>query len=106
MADNFDITPGTGRTIGTDLVGGVDYQRVKVVWGPDGTVNDADVASGKSLPVQLRTSGGVEILVAHDAAYAVAPIKVGHKATTSLAGLTLVSNADVTDGFAGVDGVP
>ncbi len=62
MPDNLDITPGTGRTIGTDLVGGVDYQRVKVVWGPDGTVNDADVATGKPMPVQLRSSTGTDLI--------------------------------------------
>src|SRR5678809_549228 len=34
--------------------------RAKVVWGPDNTVNDADVASGKPLPVQLRGSDGTD----------------------------------------------
>lgn len=52
MADNIDVTPGTGKTIGADEVASVLYQRVKVVWGPDGTVNDVDTASGKRLPVQ------------------------------------------------------
>jgi hypothetical protein len=42
---------------------------------------------------------------AHDLADADKPIKGGFKATTSLAGLTLVSNADVTDAFSGIDGV-
>lgn len=43
--------------------------------------------------------------VAHDGADSGNPHKIGAKATTSLAGLTLVSNADRTDLFAGVDGV-
>jgi len=43
--------------------------------------------------------------VAHDGADSGNPVKVGLKATTSLAGLTLVANADRTDVFAGVDGV-
>lgn len=58
MADNKGVTPGTGATFATDEIGGVDYPRVKTTWGPDGTANDADVASGKPLPVQLRNSAG------------------------------------------------
>jgi hypothetical protein len=42
---------------------------------------------------------------AHDAADAGRPLKVGAKATTSLAGLTLVADADRTNLFSGVDGV-
>lgn len=58
MSDTIAITAGSGTTINTDDIGGVHTQRVKVTWGPDGTVNDADVASGKMLPVQLRVSDG------------------------------------------------
>ncbi len=36
MADNVAVTPGTGATIATDDVGGVQYQRVKVDGGGDG----------------------------------------------------------------------
>jgi hypothetical protein len=61
MADDVTITPGSGATIAADDVGGVKYQRVKVVWGPDGTANDTDVASGKPLPVQLRTAAGAAV---------------------------------------------
>lgn len=43
--------------------------------------------------------------VAHDSVDSGNPIKNGFKATTSLSGLTLVSSADRTDGFSGVDGV-
>lgn len=61
MADNIDITAGSGKTIATDEVGGFHHQRVKVTWGPDGTGNDADTASGKPLPIQIRTSSGTEV---------------------------------------------
>lgn len=44
-------------------------------------------------------------LVAHDAVDAGSPLKVGAKAETSLAGVTLVADADRTDLYAGVDGV-
>lgn len=60
MADGVAITAGAGTNIATDDVGGFHHQRVKVVWGPDGTINDADVASGKPIPVQLRGSDGTD----------------------------------------------
>lgn len=44
--------------------------------------------------------------VAHDSADSGNPVKIGYKATSSLAGLTLVANADRTNAFAGLDGVP
>ncbi len=52
MTDNVNITPGVGTSVATDDIGGVQYQRVKVVWGADGTANDTDIASSKGLPVQ------------------------------------------------------
>ena len=51
------------------------------------------------------SSGSTSGDVAHDAADSGNPLKVGHKATTSLSALTLVADADRTNGFAGVDGV-
>src|SRR4051812_46208755 len=49
MADNVAITPGAGTSIATDDIGGVQYQRVKVTFGADGTASD--VSSGSPLPV-------------------------------------------------------
>lgn len=60
MVDNVAITAGTGTIIAADDVGGILHQRTKTGWGPDGTFNDADVASGKPLPVQLRGSDGTD----------------------------------------------
>lgn len=61
MSDNVSITAGSGTVIATDDVGGgVQVQRVKTAWGPDGTANDVDSASGKPLPVQLRGSDGTD----------------------------------------------
>jgi hypothetical protein len=60
MADNASATAGDGSVIvGTDKIGGVDYQRIKANWGPDGTINDTDVASGMSFPVQVRSATGL-----------------------------------------------
>lgn len=58
MADNVAVTPGTGATFATDDIGGIQYPRVKATWGPDGTANDTDVASGKPMPIQIRHSDG------------------------------------------------
>ncbi len=59
MADNVTVTPGSGATVAADVVGGVLFQRVKATWGPDGTANDTDVATGKSLPIQVRSATGL-----------------------------------------------
>jgi hypothetical protein len=63
MVDNVAVTAGTGTSVATDDIGGVHYQRVKVTWGPDGTANDADVATGKPMPIQLRSSTGTAVTV-------------------------------------------
>jgi hypothetical protein len=59
MVDNVVANAGSGgATFASDDIASVHYPRVKVTWGPDGTANDADVASGKALPVQIRTPLG------------------------------------------------
>lgn len=51
MADNVAITAGSGTTIAADDIGsGVLAQRIKPVWGADGTGTDSQVA--QPLPVQ------------------------------------------------------
>jgi hypothetical protein len=59
LVDNVAITAGSGTAIAADDIGSVFYQRVKVNWGPDGTANEADTATGKPLPVQLRSATGL-----------------------------------------------
>lgn len=51
MTDNVSITAGSGTTIATDDVGGVQYQRVKMTWGVDGTATD--VSATDPVPVSL-----------------------------------------------------
>lgn len=70
MADNIDVTPGTGKTVATDDVGGVQYQRVKINYGADGAATEVDVASGKQLPVALYDQSGNLLAIAEDAAVA------------------------------------
>jgi hypothetical protein len=62
MVDNVVITSGSGTSIAADDIGSVFYQRVKNTWGPDGTANDVDVATGKPMPIQLRSPLGVDLL--------------------------------------------
>jgi len=51
VADNVAITAGSGTTIATDDIGsGVQVQRVKPVWGADGTGTDTQVS--QPLPTQ------------------------------------------------------
>lgn len=51
MADNTVLPVGSGGdTIATDDIGGVKFQRVKLIHGADG-VNAGDVASGNPLPI-------------------------------------------------------
>ena len=50
MSDNVGYTPGSGEIIATDDIGGVQYQRVKPVWGVDGVAND--VNANTPLPIQ------------------------------------------------------
>jgi hypothetical protein len=49
MADNVGYTPGSGATIAADEIGGVLYQRVKLIHGADGIAHET--ANGNPLPV-------------------------------------------------------
>lgn len=60
MADDIVLNVGVGgATVGADLIGGVDYQRIKLIHGADG-VNAGDVSTANPLPVAQYpvTSGG------------------------------------------------
>lgn len=53
MADNVTLnTMSGGDVVGADDIGGVKFQRVKIIEGADGT-NDGDISSANGLPVQL-----------------------------------------------------
>lgn len=60
MADNVVANPGAGgSTFATDNIGGVNYPRSKMVWGPDGTATDVDTGAS-ALPI---ADGGNSITV-------------------------------------------
>jgi hypothetical protein len=46
MADNIDITEGSGKIVATDDVGGVQYQRIKLDLGTDGAAAPALAGAG------------------------------------------------------------
>ncbi len=52
MADNIQITQGSGTTWGTDEIGGTHYQRTKLIHGADG-VNDGDVSNSNPFPAKI-----------------------------------------------------
>lgn len=57
MADNTTLNPGTGGDVyGSDDIGGVKYQRVKLITGADG-VNDGDTSKTNPLPIINNGSG-------------------------------------------------
>jgi len=61
MSDNVGYTPGSGEIIATDDIAGVQYQRVKQVWGTDGVAQD--VNNTTPLPV----TGAKELMEAIEA---------------------------------------
>lgn len=60
MADNFQVTEGSGLTIATDDVGSVHYQKVKVQRGTDGKAA-SDVKYAK---IDCSSSGANSIVAA------------------------------------------
>ena len=54
MADDVNVTPGVGATLGADEISSVKYPRIKLIHGADG-VNAGDVSTANGLPVQLQS---------------------------------------------------
>ena len=57
MADNIDVSPGSGRAIRTDLIAGVDWVCDKIAWGADGTATLVAAAVGSGLPIEGIAGG-------------------------------------------------
>lgn len=62
MADNVQITEGSGPDIATDDVGGRHYQIIKVAHGVDGVANDATETT--PLPVHDHDAEGILLRMA------------------------------------------
>jgi hypothetical protein len=101
MADNTTLNAATvagGDTYASDDIGGVKFQRVKLVHGIDGT-NDGDVASGNGLPVQVVSgmtpgTGATDLGKAEDEAHTSGDVGV----------MTLAVRNDSLAALAGTDG--
>jgi hypothetical protein len=65
MADNVAITAGAGTNIASDDIGGVQYQRVKVTWGSDGTADDASASAPLPVTAPAATRETHSIAIAH-----------------------------------------
>jgi hypothetical protein len=105
MADNFEVTEGSGTTFASEDVAGVHYQKLKLI---DGTGSSTTaIAAGEGAGAggvrvawanDQASPVGVASLVAHDAVDSGNPIKLGAKAIT--AAPTPVAADDRTDLFA------
>jgi hypothetical protein len=69
IADNVSITAGAGTSVASDDIGGVQYQRVKITHGPDGTADDASAAAPLPVtaPAATRTSHSIAVALQTDA---------------------------------------
>lgn len=63
MADNVDITPGSGKTVRTDEVGGVQIQVMKIALGADGSedllLDSGQQTMANSLPIVIASDQGI-----------------------------------------------
>lgn len=102
MADNIAITAGSGTTIATDEISGVQYQRVKIALGADGTAVDAVAGAGAVGTGVIRTTlASDDPLVArmtgaaHDAAISGSPHRIAGRAVST--NYTAVATGDTAD---------
>jgi hypothetical protein len=98
MADNVGYTPGSGEVIATDDIGGVQFQRVKPVWGIDGVAQD--VNDNTPLPV----TGAQELMEAIEAmriAIQALTRTIGLAQVNPLTGRMLVDGSGVTSPVSG-----
>lgn len=98
MADNVGYTPGTGEIIATDDIGGVQFQRVKQVWGADGIANDVNATT--PLPVQV-IGELIEAVEAMRMAIVSLQKTIGMAQVNPLTGRMLVDGSGVTQPVSG-----
>ena len=98
MADNVGYTPGSGEVIATDDIGGVQYQRVKAVWGTDGVANDINATT--PLPIQ-GVGELIEAIEAMRMAIVSLQRTIGLAQVNPLTGSMFVDNSRVTQPISG-----
>jgi hypothetical protein len=82
MADNMDVTPGTGKTVAADEIAGVLFQRIKIVVGADG-INGGDVSSSNRLPVDTGLTPQTDALTDTQLRATPVPVSVSGGATSA-----------------------
>lgn len=92
MADNVDITPGTGKSIAADDISSVWYQRVKVTWGADGTAND----TSSSNPLPVATTSGITSIADGRKVVTTAGTRVTLAASTACKQVIITAETDNT----------
>lgn len=111
MADNVNITPGSGEVVASDQIAGAQYQRVKVTWGADGTANDTSTTN--PLPIYQNittiadgrttvTTAGTRVALASSTACK----NVAITAITSNTGIVVVGGSTVVAALATRRGTP
>lgn len=98
MSDNVGYTPGSGEIIATDDIAGVQYQRVKPVWGTDGIAND--VNANTPLPIQA-VGELMEAIEAMRMAIVSLQKSIGMAQVNPLTGRMLVDGSGVTQPVSG-----
>lgn len=53
MANNVNVTEGSGKTVSTEEIGGVQYQKIKVVGGETGSTSVLGVNPDRSISVSI-----------------------------------------------------
>lgn len=96
MADNLAITPGSGATVAADEIGGVLYQRNKLIHGVNGT-NDGDVSRANGFPVQHAVPASKAGVVTK--AYSVFTGSFADLSITGVSGKTRMHVWNDTDGI-------
>lgn len=104
LVDGADVTFGAkadAKSTATDTTAITAMQVLKQISASVQAPPSQAVTNAGTFAVQSAVAGDIT----HDSVDSGNPVKQGFKATTALSGLTLVSSADRTDAFAGVDGV-
>ena len=98
MADNVGYTPGVGATIAADDIGGILYQKVKMIHGADGIAHET--ADGNPLPV-TATQELMQAIEAMRMAIQALTRSIGLAQVNPLTGRMLVDGSGVTQPVSG-----
>ena len=98
MADNVGYTPGVGATIAADDIGGILYQKVKMIHGADGIAHET--ADGNPLPV-TATQELMQAIEAMRMAIQALTRSIGMAQVNPLTGRMLVDGSGTTQPVSG-----